>query len=90
MYLQEYTKTQFAPIEVHIALVSLLRQLAPHFASLAVLDEGEFYDTNDQSTLEGHINVCFEMMDKYLVQPDKYYGPIRLPNKRIVDITTRN
>lgn len=27
-FLQEYTKTQFAPIEVHIALVSLLRQLA--------------------------------------------------------------
>jgi hypothetical protein len=89
-FLQEYTKTQFAPIEVHIALVSLLRQLAAHFASLEVVDEGEFYDTNDQSTLEKNINICFEMMDNYLVQPDKYYGPIRLPSKRIVDITTRN
>ncbi|MDO8926679.1 MAG: hypothetical protein Q7U94_07215 [Sideroxyarcus sp.] len=89
-YLQEYTKTQFAPIEVHIALVSLLRQLEPHFASLDVVDEGEFYDTNDQSTLEGHINRCFEVLDDYLAQEDKYYGPIRLASKRIVDVMSRD
>lgn len=89
-YLQEYTKTQFAPIEVHTELVSLLRQLAPHFVSLDVVDESEFYNTNDHSILEGHLNRCFELIDEYLAQPDKYYGPIRLPSKRIVDIMSRD
>src|ERR1044071_1617264 len=72
LYLQEYTKTQFAPIEVHITLVSLLRQLTPYFSSLDVVDEGEFYETNDRKILEGHLNRCFEMLDEYLVQQDKY------------------
>lgn len=89
LYLQEYTKTQFAPIEVHMELVSLLRELAPHFANLDVCDEGEFYETNNLVTLEGHFNRCFELLDEYLLQQDKYYGPIRLESKRIVDVVSR-
>lgn len=89
LYVQEYTKTQFAPIDTHLGLVDLLRQLTPYFANLEVIDEGEFYETNDRTTLEGHFNRCFELLNEYLAQQDKYYGPIRLDSKRIIDVMSR-
>lgn len=89
LYVQEYTKTQFAPVDIHLGLVELLQQLAPYFASLEVIDEGEFFETSDRATLEGHLNRCFELLDEYLAQQDKYYGPIRLESKRIVDVMSR-
>lgn len=90
LYIQEYTKTQFAPIEIHIELVKLLRRLQPHFENLEVDDEGEFFDADDENVLADHLHRCFEMLDEYLVQGDKYYGPIRLESKRIVDVMSRD
>ena len=90
LYIQEYTKTQFAPINIHIELVQLLRSLQPHFECLEIVDEGEFFETDDQDTLANHLNRCFELLDEYLVQEDKYYGPIRLESKRILDVMSRD
>ena len=90
LYIQEYTKTQFSPIEIHVELIELLRRLQPHFEYLEVIDEGEFFETRDHETLAKHINRCFELLDEYLVQEDKYYGPIRLESKRIVDVMSRD
>lgn len=89
LYVQEYTKTQFAPIEIHVELVNLLRQLEPYFEHLEVIDEGEFFETGSHDTLATHRNRCFELLDEYLVQEEKYYGPIRLESKRIVDVMSR-
>src|SRR6267378_1716568 len=66
LYIQEYTKTQFAQIEVHLLLVELLKKIEPYFEQLIVFDEGE-----------------------YLEQSDEYQGPVRLPSKRIVDVTEK-
>ena len=41
LYLQEYCKTQFADVSVHILIVDLLRQVQPFFTTLTVEDEGE-------------------------------------------------
>src|SRR5882762_10416633 len=38
LYIQEYTKTQFAPIEVHLLLVELLKKIEPYFEQLIVFD----------------------------------------------------
>lgn len=89
LFVQEYTKTQFAPVEVHIAIVELLRLIQPYFTHLEIFDEGEFFETGDRETLEHHINRCTELLDEYLVQADQYYGPIRLESKRIVDVMSR-
>ena len=86
LYLQEYTKTQFAPLETHIAIVQLLKIIEPYFEKLEVFDEGEYFKTQDQSILKKHIDRCFEVLDEYLDQGDKYEGPVRLPSKRIVDV----
>ncbi len=89
-YIQEYTKTQFAPTEVHVQLIELLRQLQPYFEHLEIVDEGEYFETADVETLEKHMHRCFELLDEYLVQADKYYGPVRLESKRIVDVLSRD
>jgi hypothetical protein len=86
LYIQEYTKTQFAPLETHIAIVELLNQIEPCFEKLEVFDEGEYFETGDRDILKKHIDRCFKMLDEYLAQGDKYEGPVRLSSKRIADI----
>ncbi len=47
------TKTQFAPVETHIAICEVLHRLQAEFgaANLHVSDEGEYFDTGDVKTL---------------------------------------
>lgn len=47
------TKTQFAPIETHIAICEVLHRLQAKFgaANLHVSDEGEYFDTSNVKTL---------------------------------------
>jgi len=46
-------KTQYAPIETHIALISLLRYIAENYISdLEVIDEGGYWKTNDVIALQ--------------------------------------
>ena len=86
LYIQEYTKTQFAPPEVHRELVALLVALGPYFVELVVFDEGEYYETRDEEVLLQHRNRCFELLDEHL-RDDKFLkGPVRLPSGRIADL----
>jgi len=86
LYVQEYTKTQFAPLEIHVSVVELLKEIEPYFEKLEVIDEGEYFETQDQGILKQHLDRCFEVLDGYLEQGDKYEGPVRLPSQRIVDV----
>jgi hypothetical protein len=85
-FIQEYTKTQFAPIEVHIAIVELLREVAGMFESLSVTDEGEFYETNDRAILSGHIDWCNNAIARQRKQNPDLRSAFRLPSGRIVDL----
>ena len=86
LFLQDFVKTQFAPIEVHIRIVELLKLLVPHFQKLEVEDEGEYFETLDQEPLRRHIDRCFEVMEEYLRESDKYRGPVRSKDGRIIDL----
>ena len=90
LYVQEYCKTQFAPIEVHVQVVELLNLLRPLFEKLEVIDEGEYFETGDLALLTRHRDSCFKVIEQYLAEPDKHHGPIRLESGRIVDIVSRN
>lgn len=47
-----WVKTQFGPVEGHVALVELLRALDAEFlAELEVMDEGDYWETRDLPTL---------------------------------------
>ncbi len=85
-FIQEYTKTQFAPIECHKDIVLLLKKIEPLFENLIVSDEGEYYETEDEVILRNHLDKCSAMLDEYLADPEKYYGPVRLQSGRIADL----
>lgn len=47
-----FVKTQFAPVETHVAIVALLRFLKKSYASdLEVLDDGEYWESSDLARL---------------------------------------
>ena len=84
-FVQEYVKTQFAGTETHVAIIMLLRRIQPFFESLAVEDEGEFWETADEATLARHIESCDRALHELLVERSNARGPVRLPSGRIVD-----
>jgi hypothetical protein len=51
-FLYHFCKTQFAPPEVHIDIVSFLREIEPHFTEFTVQDEGGYWELNDRDLLE--------------------------------------
>lgn len=89
LYLQEFVKTQFAPVDVHVTVVELLRLLAPEFETLRVEDEGEYWETSNRSVLERHIHTCLRVLEDELKERPDHVGPVRLPSGRIVDLMSR-
>ena len=85
LYVQDYIKTQFAPVNVHVQVGELLHLLDSFFEGLAVEDEGEYFETNDLSLLTKHRDSVSSALSEYLVNP-KNHGPVRLDSGRIVDV----
>jgi len=88
LYIQEYTKTQFAPVQVHIDVAALLSAIAPHFSEISVYDEGEFYESGDELQLRRHIDHCNAALEEHLAQDRSLTGPVRLPSGRIADLVS--
>lgn len=85
LYIQEYCKTQFAPTDIHILVVEFIREIQKEFETLEIVDEGEYWDTNDLDVLVGHVTKCNEFFEKMLNDKPNAQGPVRLANGRIVD-----
>ncbi|MDB5269289.1 MAG: hypothetical protein JWP58_2329 [Hymenobacter sp.] len=85
-YIQEFCKTQFAEPELHMLLVGFLRSLQQYFAELTVFDEGEYWDTNDRTVLEQHLDYCFRAMENRKMELPKVSGPHRMEDGRIIDL----
>lgn len=85
-YVQEFIKTQFAGIDVHIAVVELFRKIQPFFENLKISDEGEFWETSDEDVLAEHIENCNKALQEMLTKNPKARGPVRLADGRIVDL----
>lgn len=57
-------KTQYAGIEAHIAVIKLLRYLSEkYFSSFELIDEGQYWETNDRAVLEQQFNRYNAMLD---------------------------
>lgn len=69
-----FCKTQFAPIETHIAICELLHVVQDrHFPGLKVTDEGEYWQTGDREVLARNLGIISSMMEKIeaaLTNPD--------------------
>jgi len=88
LFVQEYCKTQFAGATTHVRIVELLHRVMHHFENLLVEDEGEFWETHDETLLESHIEKVNGLIDEMILEHPGAKGPIRLPSGRIVDVTT--
>lgn len=85
LQMSDYCKTQFAPIEVHIAIVELLESIKPYFSVLNIMDEGGYWGTNDLSTLQKERDFVNEEIIKIKNNAENIKGPVRLSNGRIAD-----
>ncbi len=85
-YIQEYCKTQFADIDIHIKIIELLKEIEPYFQDLIVDDEGEYWDTHDIAILQKHLANCFRDIEDAKFENPKLSGPFRIKGERIVDL----
>lgn len=85
LYIQEYCKTQFEGIATHIEIIGFLKDIEPHFESLEVIDEGEFWETNNVELLEEHFENCFTAIDNAKEENPNLNGPYRIGD-RIIDL----
>lgn len=59
-----FCKTQFAPVEVHVQIVDLLRHLQERFyEDFEVIDDGEYWETGDLVRLTDHLRVTSAAID---------------------------
>lgn len=69
-----FTKTQFAPLDVHISICELLQLVRDrYFPSLRVVDEGEYWETRDPARLAqnfGKLNALMDQLATALQDPD--------------------
>jgi hypothetical protein len=89
LFVQDYIKTQFAPIEVHLKVVGLLKEIAPQFSQLVVDDEGEYWDTDSVDVLAAHMQACVRAIEEQLASRPNLEGPVRLSSGRIADLISR-
>lgn len=60
-----HTKTQFAPIDVHIAIIKLLKYIQlKYMDNLEVMDEGSYWETGDKKLLKQKIDFLNAKMDE--------------------------
>ena len=85
-YLQEYCKTQFADIQIHIKLINFLKSIESNFEELIVFDEGEFWETESEEILENHIKTCFHQIELAKQNDIALDGPFRIAGGRITDL----
>jgi len=86
LYFQEWVKTQFAGVDTHIRLIQILRDIERFFQTFAVNDEGEYWESRNQSALEGHIRTCNEAIAEIAAQSPCAQVKIRESNGRITDL----
>lgn len=85
-YIQEYSKTQFADITIHVAITEFLKTLVTNFEDLKVTDEGEYWETGNKEILISHIKTCFHQMEWAKQNDPSLDGPFIIGDGRIADL----
>lgn len=82
---QDYCKTQFAPLEVHLDVVAWMRSLQPDLVWEDVADEGEAWPDGDRAALERErADYALMLADHQANYPSTRIG-VRMPDGRYVD-----
>jgi hypothetical protein len=86
LILRDSVKTQFAGADVHVEIIRLFDALQPVLKSLAIKDEGEYWEKRDRALLENHLNLVKESLRQMKREEPAMYGPVKLKDGRIVDM----
>ena len=86
LYIQEFTKTQFAGLECHVKVIDLLKAIRPFFRELTVEDEGEFWKTNNRAILAAHLNRSRKAIEEELRKTPSAQMKAKTPEGRIMDL----
>jgi hypothetical protein len=88
LYIQQWVKTQFAGVRIHLELIALLRDIQEFFEDLKVEDEGEYWETGNEATLADHIRSCDEAIAELARENPSAQVKVREPNGRLTDLIT--
>ena len=88
LYIQEWTKTQFAGAEIHLTVCDFLHAIEPYFETLKVNDEAEYWDTGDIKLLKQHLANCDRFIEEHLQEHPPAKVKVKEPTGRIVDMPT--
>jgi len=88
LYVQEFTKTRFAGVQVHMKVLELLKALRPLFRDLKVEDEGEYWETGSLQGLAEHMNCAQEAIEAELGKYPNGQMKVKTPSGRIMDLVT--
>jgi hypothetical protein len=86
LYIQEFVKTQFAGVSVHLELIKLLRDIEQFFEELKVEDEGEYWETGNETVLADHIHRCDEVIADLTHKNPSAQVKVRDPRGRLMDL----
>jgi hypothetical protein len=86
LYVQEWTKTQFAGAEMHLTICDFLHAIEPYFETFKVNDEAEYWDKRDIKLLNKYLADCDRVIEEYLQAHPTAKLKVRESNGRIVDL----
>ncbi|HLZ41530.1 MAG TPA: hypothetical protein VKQ11_11230 [Candidatus Sulfotelmatobacter sp.] len=86
LYVQEWVKTQFAGVDTHIRLIQILRDIEGFFQTLAVNDEGEYWESENREALAKHIRRCNEVIAEFAAKNPHAQVKVKDPNGRLIDL----
>ena len=67
-------------------VVDLLRAIQPFFRKLKVEDEGEYWETNDQTILAAHMDRTREVIEDELRKNPSAQMKVKTPSRKIMDL----
>ena len=88
LYVQEFTKTQFAGVQIHLKVSRLLKAIESFFRNLTVEDDGEWWETQDTANLEEHMARVQQVIDEELRKAPSTQVKVKTPSGRIMDFLT--
>lgn len=86
LYIQEFVKTQFAGVPTHVRLIKLLRDIEGFFETFKVDDEGEYWETGNETVLAEHIRRCNEVIAELAEKNPSAQIKVKTPDGRLMDI----
>ena len=89
LYIQEFTKTQFAGVETHLSVLELLKAIEPFFRNLTVEDEGEYWETRNTQLLAEHLSRSQKAIEAELQKSSSAQMKVKTPSGRILDLYQR-